>query len=89
MIAIAPAIDHLSLNITEDSHVRSSLTATFAALLEEMGPSNTGQNSAPMPMSGRLRSSVRGVWSNRCMRPSVSAVPARAHARPCARRVSL
>ena len=51
MIAIAPAIDHLSLNITEDIHVRSSLTATFAALLEEMGPSNTGQNSAPMPMT--------------------------------------
>ena len=51
MIAVAPAIENLSLNITEEIHVRSSLTATFAALLEEMGPSNEGQNSAPMPMT--------------------------------------
>ena len=50
MIAVAPAIESLSLNITEEIHVRSSLTATFAALLEEMGPSNVGQNDAPMPM---------------------------------------
>jgi Activator of Hsp90 ATPase homolog 1-like protein len=51
MIAVAPAIESLSLNITEEIHVRSSLTATFAALLGEMGPSNEGQNSAPMPMT--------------------------------------
>ena len=49
MTAIAPAIDNLSLNINEEIRVRSSLTATFAALLEEMGPSNQGQ-SGPMPM---------------------------------------
>ena len=47
MIAVAPAIENLSLDVTEEIHVRSSLTATFAALLEEMGPSNEGQNSAP------------------------------------------
>jgi uncharacterized protein YndB with AHSA1/START domain len=51
MIAVAPTIENLSLNITEEIHVRSSLTATFAALLEEMGPSNEGQNSTPMPMT--------------------------------------
>ena len=51
MIAVAPTIENLSLNFTEEIHVRSSLTATFAALLEEMGPSNEGQNSAPMPMT--------------------------------------
>jgi hypothetical protein len=50
MIAVAPAIENLSLNITEEIQVRSSLTATFAALLEEMGPSNEGANNAPMPM---------------------------------------
>jgi hypothetical protein len=50
MIAVAPAIENLSLNITEEIHVRSSLAATFAALLEEMGPSNEGANNAPMPM---------------------------------------
>jgi hypothetical protein len=50
MTAIAPAIENQSLNITEEIHVRSSLTATFAALLEEMGPSNEGYNGTPMPM---------------------------------------
>jgi hypothetical protein len=50
MIAVAPAIENLSLDIAEEIHVRSSLTATFAALLEEMGPSNEGANNAPMPM---------------------------------------
>jgi uncharacterized protein YndB with AHSA1/START domain len=51
MIAVAPAMENLTLDITEETHVRSSLTATFAALLEEMGPSNEGQNSTPMPMT--------------------------------------
>ena len=50
MIAVAPAIENMSLNITEEIHVRSYLTATFAALLEEMGPSNEGGNNTPMPM---------------------------------------
>jgi uncharacterized protein YndB with AHSA1/START domain len=50
MTAIAPAIENQSLNITEEIHVHSSLTATFAALLEEMGPSNEGYNGTPMPM---------------------------------------
>ena len=51
MIAVTPAIENLSLNITEEIQVRSSLAATFAALLEEMGPSNEGANNAPMPMT--------------------------------------
>jgi uncharacterized protein YndB with AHSA1/START domain len=51
MTTIAPDIGSLSLNITEEIRVRSSITATFAALLEEMGPSNEGENSAPMPMT--------------------------------------
>jgi Activator of Hsp90 ATPase homolog 1-like protein len=50
MTAIAPAIDNLSLNMTEEINVRSSVAATFAALLEEMGPSNEGHNGAPLPM---------------------------------------
>ena len=51
MTALAPAIENLSLNVTEEVRVRSSLTTTFAALLEEMGPSNEGHNGAPMPMT--------------------------------------
>jgi Activator of Hsp90 ATPase homolog 1-like protein len=51
MTAIAPDIERLSLNIAEEIHIRSSLSATFAALLEEIGPSNQGQHGAPMPMT--------------------------------------
>ncbi len=50
MSAVAPIIDSLSLAITEETHVRASLAATFAALLEELGPSNRGHNDTPMPM---------------------------------------
>jgi hypothetical protein len=50
MTVIAPALVDLSLDITQEIHVRSSLTATFAALLEEMGPSSVGHEGAPMPM---------------------------------------
>ena len=51
MTAIAPAIENLSLNVTEELRVRSSLATTFAALLEEMGPSNEGYQGVPMPMT--------------------------------------
>ena len=50
MSAVAPIIDNLSLAITEEMHVRAPLAATFAALLEELGPSNKGHNDTPMPM---------------------------------------
>jgi hypothetical protein len=50
MTALAPAIDSLSLDITEEVRIRASLTATFAALLEELGPSNVGHEGSPMPM---------------------------------------
>jgi hypothetical protein len=50
MTAIAPSTDNLSLNITEEIHVRAPIAATFAALLEELGPSNEGENHRPMPM---------------------------------------
>ena len=51
MTALAPAVENLSLTVTEEIRVRSSLATTFAALLEEMGPSNEGHNGAPMPMT--------------------------------------
>ena len=50
MTTAAPALDQLSLNITEEMRVRSSLSATFDALLEELGPANVGHNDTPMPM---------------------------------------
>jgi len=51
MTAIAPGLEELSLSITEETHVRAPLAATFAALLEEMGPSNEGRPGTPMPMT--------------------------------------
>ena len=51
MTAVAPAIENLSINITEEIRVRAPLAATFAALLEEIGPSNEGQGGVPMPMT--------------------------------------
>jgi hypothetical protein len=60
MPAIAPAVENLSLDISQETHVRSSLAATFAAILEELGPSNVGQNDVPMPMT--LEAWPGGRW---------------------------
>jgi uncharacterized protein YndB with AHSA1/START domain len=60
MVAAAPAIENLTLNITQDIHVRSSITATFAALLEQMGPANEGHNGSAMPMT--LEAWPGGRW---------------------------
>jgi uncharacterized protein YndB with AHSA1/START domain len=46
-----PTLDNLTLNITEEIHVRAPLEATFDALLEEMGPANQGFEGKPMPMT--------------------------------------
>jgi len=51
MTVVTSAIEHLSLDITEQIRVRASLDATFAALLEEMGPGNQGHQGVPMPMT--------------------------------------
>ena len=51
MVAVASAIENLTLDITQELHVRSSLTTTFAAILDQLGPSNVGHNDAPMPMT--------------------------------------
>jgi len=46
----APAVDDLTLNVTQEIHVRATLDATFAALLEEIGPHNEGPEGKPMSM---------------------------------------
>jgi uncharacterized protein YndB with AHSA1/START domain len=43
-------IENLTLNITHEIHVRAPLAATFAALLEQMGPYNETADGKPMPM---------------------------------------
>jgi hypothetical protein len=43
-------IENLTLSVTQEIHVRSSMTATFNALLEQMGPSNETPDNKAMPM---------------------------------------
>lgn len=50
MSATTPSLDNLSLDLTDETQVRASLDATFAALLEEIGPSNVGMNDVPVPL---------------------------------------
>jgi hypothetical protein len=50
MNATAQAIDNLTLHVAQEIYVRASLDATFAALLEEIGPHNAMADGKPMPM---------------------------------------
>jgi hypothetical protein len=50
MTATASPIENLTLSVTQEIHVRASLEATFAAVLEEIGPYNEGRDGIPMPM---------------------------------------
>jgi len=50
MTAVASGLDQLTLDITEEIRVTAPLDKAFAALLEELGPSNRGHNDVPMPM---------------------------------------
>jgi hypothetical protein len=43
-------VENLTLNITEEIEVRAPLEATFAALLEQMGPGNETPDGMPLPM---------------------------------------
>ncbi|OLB35073.1 MAG: ATPase [Acidobacteria bacterium 13_2_20CM_57_17] len=43
-------IEDLTLNVTEEIQVRAPLEATFAALLEQLGPFNETAEGKPMPM---------------------------------------
>ena len=60
MISTAARIEDLTLNITEEIHVRASLDATFAALLEQLGPSNETTEDKPMPM--KIEAWPGGRW---------------------------
>jgi len=43
-------IENLTLNVTQEIHVRAPLDVTFAALLEQLGPHNEVEEGTPMPM---------------------------------------
>ncbi len=60
MISTATRIEDLTLGITEEIHVRAPLEATFAALLEQLGPHNETVEDKPMPM--KLEAWPGGRW---------------------------
>ena len=60
MISTAARIEDLTLNVTEEIHVRASLDATFAALLEQLGPESDTPDGKPMPL--KLEAWPGGRW---------------------------
>ena len=60
MSAKEQSIDNLTLNITEEIRVRASLDATFAALLQEIGPYNELEPGKPLPM--KIEAWPGGRW---------------------------
>ena len=60
MISTGIKIEDLTLNITEEIHVRAPLDTTFAALLEQLGPCNEVPSVGPMPM--KLEPWPGGRW---------------------------
>jgi Activator of Hsp90 ATPase homolog 1-like protein len=54
------ALDNLTLNITQEIHVRAPLDATFAAVLEQMGPANETPDGKPLPLV--LEAAPGGRW---------------------------
>ena len=56
----APGIENLTLNVTQESHVRATLEDTFAALLEQIGPGNDTPDGKAMPM--KIETWPGGRW---------------------------
>ena len=60
MATPAIAVDSLTLNVTEEIHVAARLDATFAALIEQLGPYNEHPDGTPMPL--KLEAWPGGRW---------------------------
>ncbi len=50
MIDTTAGIENLTLNVTQEIHVRAPLDVTFGALLEQLGPENTTPDGRAMPL---------------------------------------
>jgi uncharacterized protein YndB with AHSA1/START domain len=57
---IQRTIEDLTLNVIQEIHVKASLEETFAALLEQLGPSNSIPDGTPMPM--KIEARPGGRW---------------------------
>src|ERR1700675_1555229 len=60
MTAAVVALENLTLDVTQEIHVKGSLEVTFEALLEQLGPENEVTNGTPMPM--KLEAWPGGRW---------------------------
>ena len=60
MISTGIRIEDMTLNVTEEIHVRAPLEATFEALLEQLGPYNAAADDKPMPM--KIEAWPGGRW---------------------------
>jgi uncharacterized protein YndB with AHSA1/START domain len=60
MIAAATSIEELTLNITQEIHVKAPIGVTFAALLEELGPAF--QNMEGQSMMAKIEPWPGGRW---------------------------
>jgi uncharacterized protein YndB with AHSA1/START domain len=58
--AAAPRIEDLTVNITEEIHVKAPLDVTFDTLLEQLGPLMTAEAEKPMPM--KIEAWPGGRW---------------------------
>jgi activator of Hsp90 ATPase-like protein len=56
----ASTLENLTLDLTQDIHVRASLDATFDALLQQMGPANETPDGNPLPMT--IEAKPGGRW---------------------------
>jgi hypothetical protein len=56
----APAIDDLTLTITQEVHVHAPIDVTFAALLEQLGPGGDRPDGQAMPM--KIEAWPGGRW---------------------------
>src|SRR5580698_10294002 len=52
--------ENLTVDITQEIHVKATIEATFAALLEQMGPGNERGDGVPMPM--KIEAWPGGRW---------------------------
>jgi hypothetical protein len=60
MAAAVVALENLTLNITQEIHVKASLEVTFEALVEQLGERNAHVDGTPMPM--KIETWPGGRW---------------------------
>ncbi|HVJ08233.1 MAG TPA: SRPBCC domain-containing protein [Acidisarcina sp.] len=60
MIEAPASIEDMTLNISQEIHVKAPIDITFAALLDQLGPFNQTPDGAPMPF--KLEAWPGGRW---------------------------